>query len=65
MSGVGEESAEFARPINFKTADRFRRIAGIGPAYEAPEDRRAFVVVIESDEEFDSRKAGAELDPPA
>lgn len=67
MSGVEEEGAEFSRPINFKSADRFRRIAGIGPAYEALEDRGEFVRVrvIDTDEEFDYRKADAELDPPA
>lgn len=67
MSGVEEEAAEFSRPIDFKTADRFRRIAGIGPAYEAIEDRGEFVLVrvVGTDEQFDYRKCDAELDPPA
>jgi len=67
MPGFEEESAEFRRPIDLKGAERFRRIAGIGPAYEALEDRGDYirVRVIETDEEFDYRKADAELDPPA
>ncbi len=67
MDAVEEEGAEFRRPIDFSTADRFRRIAGIGPAYEALEDRGEYVRVriVDSDEEFDYRKVDAELDPPA
>lgn len=67
MGGLEEEGVEFGRPINFGTADRFRRIAGIGPAYEVLEDRGEFVRVriLQTDEEFDYRKADAELDPQA
>jgi len=67
MDGFEEESVEFSRPIDFKTANRFRRIAGIGPAYEALEERGDYIRVriIDSDEEFDYRKVDAELDPPA
>ena len=67
MAGVREEASEFRRPIDLQGADRFRRIAGIGPAYEALEDRGEFVRVrvIETDEEFDYRKSDAELDPLA
>lgn len=65
--GFEEESVEFRRPIDLKGPGRFRRIAGIGPAYEALEDRGEFVHVrvLGTDEEFDYRKADAELDPPA
>ncbi len=67
MGGVGEETVEFRRPIDFKGPGRFRRIAGIGPVYEALEDRGDHVLVriVDSDEEFDYRKSDAELDPPA
>ena len=67
MDGVREEAAEFRRPIDLRGADRFRRIAGIGPAYEALEDRGDYVRVrlIDTEEEFDYRKIDAELDPPA
>ncbi len=67
MGAVEEETVEFRCPIDFSTSDRFRRIAGIGPAYEALEDRGAYVRVriVDSDEQFDYRKADAELDPPA
>jgi hypothetical protein len=66
-SGVEEEQAEFRRPIDFRTADRFRRIAGVGPVYEAIEDRGDVVRVriVDTDEEFDYRKDEAELDPQA
>ena len=67
MDGVTEESAEFRREIDFGSADRFRRIAGVGPVYEAIEDRGAIVRVrvLGTDEEFDYPKADAELDPRA
>ena len=67
MDGVEEEPQEFRRPIDFATADRFRRIAGIGPAYEALEERGEYIRVriADSDEEFDYLKSDAELDPPA
>lgn len=67
MTGVQEEGAEFRREFDFSTRDRFRRIAGLGPAYEALEDRGEFVRVriLESGEEFDYRKVDAELDPLA
>jgi hypothetical protein len=67
MSGVKEEAAEFSRPFDLKSDNRFRRIAGIGPVYEALEDKGAFVRVrvLGSDEEFDYSKAEAELDPQA
>ncbi len=67
MSGVEEEAAEFRRPFNLASDDRFRRIAGIGPAYEAIEDKGAYlrVRVLGSDEAFDYLKADAELDPQA
>jgi hypothetical protein len=67
MSSVEEEAADFVRPIDFRSADRFRRIAGIGPVYEALEDRGQFVRVriLGTDEEFDYRKQNAELDPQA
>jgi len=67
VTGVEEDGAEFRREIDFAGQDRFRRIAGLGPAYEALEDRGEFVRVriVESGEEFDYRKADAELDPPA
>jgi hypothetical protein len=67
MSGVEEEAAEFSRPFDLASDNRFRRIAGIGPAYEALEDKGAFVRVrvFGADEEFDYLKADAELDPPA
>ena len=66
-TGVEEEAVEFRRPIDFGTVDRFRRIAGIGPVYEAIEDRGEFVRVriVDTDEAFDYRKDDAELDPPA
>jgi hypothetical protein len=65
--GVEEEAADFRRPIDFASTSRFRRIAGVGPVYEALEDRDAFVRVriLGSNEEFDYRKDDAELDPPA
>jgi predicted flap endonuclease-1-like 5' DNA nuclease len=65
VSGVEEEAAEFRRPIDFQSNDRFRRIAGIGPVYEALEDKGAFVRVriVDTDEAFDYRKDDAELDP--
>jgi hypothetical protein len=65
--GVEEEQAEFRRPIAFGTIDRFRRIAGIGPVYEAVEDRGDLVRVriVDTDEEFDYPKGEAELDPLA
>ena len=67
MGGVEDEAAEFQRPIDFRSMSRFRRIAGIGPAYEALEERGEFVRVrvLETDEEFDYRKSDAELDPEA
>ncbi|HEY1751891.1 MAG TPA: hypothetical protein VGG29_11535 [Caulobacteraceae bacterium] len=67
MGGFEEEAAEFARPIDFRSPDRFRRIAGVGPVYEALEDRGGFVRVriVDTDETFDYRKTDAELDPPA
>jgi hypothetical protein len=67
VSGVEEEAGEFHRPIDVRAPDRFRRIAGIGPVYEAVEDRGEFVRVriVDTDEAFDYRKADAELDPPA
>ena len=63
--GVEDEGAEFRRPIDLKGPGRFRRIAGIGPAYEAIEDRGDIVLVrtLETGEEFAYRKADAELDP--
>jgi hypothetical protein len=65
MSGLEEEAAEFRRPIDLRSNDRFRRIAGIGPVYEAVEDKGDFVRVkiVDTDEAFDYRKADAELDP--
>ena len=67
MPGVAEEAAEFSRPFDLASGDRFRRIAGIGPAYEAIEDKGAYVRVriLGSDEAFDYLKADAELDPQA
>ena len=37
MSGVAEEAVEFRRDDAFSGANRFRRIAGIGPVYEVVE----------------------------
>ncbi len=67
MEGVEEESVEFAYPIVLDGPGRWRRIAGIGPVYEILADRGDFVrvKVLHSDEEFDYRKADAELDPLA
>jgi hypothetical protein len=67
MSGVAEESVEFPRPFDLSGPERFRRIAGVGPVYEAIEDRGAHVLVrmVDTGEEFDYRKADAELDPTA
>jgi hypothetical protein len=67
MSAVEEEPVEFRRPFDLDGPDRFRRIAGIGPVYEAVEDRGEFlhVRIVDTDEAFDYRKADAELDPPA
>ena len=67
MAELAEEAVEFARPISLDGPSRFRRIAGIGPAYEVLEDRGDFVRVrvIHDGVEFDYRRADAELDPPA
>ena len=67
MIDLAEEGAEFALPIRLEGPTRFRRIAGIGPAYELLEDKGEFVRVrvVHDGEEFDYRKADAELDPPA
>lgn len=67
MEGMEEEAAEFRRPIDFRSGARFRRIAGVGPVYEAVADRGVFVRVriVDTDEAFDYRKDEAELDPTA
>jgi len=67
MTEVEEEAAEFARAFDFVSTNRFRRIAGIGPVYEALQDKGDFVrvKVLGSDDEFDYRKVDAELDPLA
>ncbi|MGH6955879.1 MAG: hypothetical protein ACREEW_04355 [Caulobacteraceae bacterium] len=67
MEGVEEDTVEFQRPIELGGADRFRRIAGIGPVYEALAFRGPHVRVriVETDEEFDYPRDEAELDPPA
>ena len=67
MSDLAEEAVEFATPIDLEGRGRFRRIAGIGPAYEVLQDKGEFVRVrvIHDGVEFDYRKAGTELDPLA
>ena len=67
MPELAEEGAEFTLPISLDGPGRFRRIAGIGPAYEVLEERGEFVRVrvVDDGVEFDYRKCDAELDPPA
>jgi hypothetical protein len=52
-------------PIDLNTTSRFRRIGGIGPAYEvmAVEGDRVRARMIDSDDEFDYPLADAEIDP--
>jgi hypothetical protein len=63
--GVREQAAEFRMPIDLNTTSRFRRIGGIGPAYEvmAVEGDRVRARMIDSDDEFDYPLADAEIDP--
>jgi hypothetical protein len=65
MTGVREDGAEFRRPIDLTDLSRFRRIGGIGPAYEviAISGDRVSAQMIDSDETFDYPLADAELDP--
>lgn len=67
VQGVEEGAVEFRRPIDLSTADRFRRIAGVGPVYEvlALNGDVARVRLADADEEFDYTLAEVELDPPA
>jgi hypothetical protein len=63
--GLQEETVEFRMPIDLATTSRFRRIAGIGPAYEvvAIVGDRVRARMIDSDEEFGYPLADAEIDP--
>jgi hypothetical protein len=65
QGGVEEESAGFRSSIDLTTTSRFRRIAGIGPAYEVIEINGETVRarMIDTDEEFTYPTADAEIDP--
>ena len=67
MGGVQEEAKEFRRDDVFEGANRFRRIAGIGPVYEVVEagPERVRVRMIDEYELIDLPRATVELDPLA
>jgi hypothetical protein len=62
-----ESAAEFVRDSDFQGRGRYRRIAGIGPAYEILSVRDATVRIrfVDEDAEHDYPRGDAEMDPPA